>query len=104
MQQTEYQQLIQSSAAFKELPKALQNSVLEATGKRMERFAKIFLKAHKALEKAKQDFVKENDRIMSKLKRTVQKVKKEKRVDDEKRSDKADMAKATSLLHNLKTL
>lgn len=104
MTKQEYLDLVQNSEIFKSFDAELQKTVLEATDEEMTKYAAIFVNAHSVLNKAKKEFIEENNKIIERFTLEVKNIKKAKFAADEKRSVREDQKAEENLLQEMNQL
>lgn len=101
MPQQDFLQIIQQSPVFKELDLEMQKIILAASGKSLEEYANIFLRAEATLKKAKEEFLNKNEEIVKDFAVKVKDIKRTKLQSDEQKSRVADEAAEEELLKSI---
>jgi len=71
----EYEQLVRSSASFKEMDLATQMNILSARGESMENYIKIFQEEHDLMKAAAEDFYNKSEQVVLDFKTDVKNAK-----------------------------
>ncbi len=104
MTQDEYLELVKKSHAYKKMPANLQRNMVNATGGLMLKYADILLDEQKMVIRAQQDYLKQNESIISNLHNKFVKIKKDhliKKEDESRKEDEKEEERLISQINNL---